>query len=1030
MLSSCTEIIDTISPEGLKDPIKAFRSRLAKSDYSLLVLDNVSDPNRILEFLPHRQNGNILITTKDSAMAGSGHFPYGIQLSALTRTQSMLLFALNSRAWTAEQSSEIRRDFEQTSHDSKDRLPTSIAAVFREEFDIHPLSQLDNIGILTGDLPLAIAQCASYLREYPMPYARYLSKFNSVYAESRRRFLNSKMKGVQYDKSIMTTWDITFDELETTLPNAARMLTLFGFLSRTDISEEFLENALSDLKFWGGLGSIALTRNLRDDLQFLNVENGGFDESLGKLSSLSLMIRSSGIRRIIVHPLIHEWIHLRMGDADCVKWSSRVLMLLYSRLPPLLYSTSDRETPRQADVVLCHVERMSTMVELYYNSFSSLAPECALFFLEAYLWYRGKQYLDVASRFARNIVQEHRVWVQRLIQAAFLIQIIQDFQADPNGELNHDHYQHYLDTLSSLASPSHRPPQGSRFVLTEAVVAYRLYETLDQEVHVFDQRYTGTVSAPLISKATRALLGSTPTFAVSEPLGRTKNPSRLDNISAAVFAYCGARDLILAGEARKAYELLNNNREAAALGVCYGISEMRNYFKALLQATKSSSPEAKRSLDTVMYIDDLAGDNSIVTEWHTVVIILTEHRRNPGIKRFLAGLATRPEFLPCLPSLVMFDDPAEAEDWLERRLVSCRNHLGHASRTTYNSTMHLAEHYLGNGNKEKAQVLCKQGFDSYKATGKLHIRDGYDPYWPESLFGLLTRDDTYDSPGVESLCGYMVSVFTGYDQGSYTDKQLWATRLNDAFKRRETHEEQEQLAHQMLEYLGNAEADDYRWQYTQLLDMVDEWGSAALSLLPSSHEPRSSALRIEHQTKVLAMYQSHRPFKKSSKVTNYTDKWATRLAQDLLVYDDSWWKDFVNGILSDFEDDLGINDSICHQWSDKIWREINNRAGILSSPGNDDLELDRALSLPTYDIQDWTNKHIRLCRSENVHDAEHLKRAFLQAGFDKFDKTDSGDLDSSTIPDDIILPLAANPRQCRLPFGKVIGKRTSILLAL
>lgn len=256
LISSCTEILNIIAPDNVEAPVSTYKSLVAKWTCSLLVLDNVNHPDDVVEFLKYRRTGDILVTTRDSAMAGSERFPYGIQISSLTRTQSMLLFALNCYAWTAEQTSQIREDFAELP-DSTLELPTSIAPVFRTKFDIRFLSQLDNLAKLTGDLPLAIVQCASYLKEFPMSYARYLNRFDSVSASSRRKFLGTKAKGAQYDNSVMTTWDITFDELSAAMPNATRMLTLFGFLGRTDTSEDFLETARLDLEFWGGLGHLS-----------------------------------------------------------------------------------------------------------------------------------------------------------------------------------------------------------------------------------------------------------------------------------------------------------------------------------------------------------------------------------------------------------------------------------------------------------------------------------------------------------------------------------------------------------------------------------------------------------------------------------------------------------------------------------------------------------------------------------------------------------------------------------------------------
>lgn len=682
-----------IVPDGVKDPIKAAKRRLIETSYDLLVFDNMDDPDVVLDFLPYKRNGDVLMTTRDSALAGSARFPHGIHLNALARSQSMLLFVLNCHAWAAGQSKQIRDDFDELQDSPDPRLPVSIADTFTEKFDIHSVAQLDNIGSLTGDLPLAIVQCASYLREYPMRYSRYLKKFDPIYAETRRKFYGTKIKDAQYDKSIMTTWDITFQKLETTMPTAACMLTLFGFLDRNTTSGDFLENALSDLEFWGGFGRLGPSSALQEKLQFLNAESGDFDESVGRLVSLSLVTKSSGQRRIIVHPLIHEWIHLRMRDLDCAKWISRSLTLLCSRLPPILYSASDREAPHQADIVLCHLDRLATLIELYTKDLIDLTPECAIFFLEAYLWYRGRQYLDIALRISDHVSNEHQGWVQRLIHATYLCQTIEDFQGRLNSRIDRDLYQSHLDRLSALSSLKYVPPRGTRFVLTEAAIAYRLCKELDEKTILSDEwpspdestaliseatrrlvipRPSLGESTPLISKAARELVGYIPTLSSSGLSTREQSSSRLDRISSAILAYCGAKDYMQAGQCGKAYALLNENREGAALGISYGLPELLPYCKILLQAGHGACIGASEVMDTILYIDGIPTDTTLTKEWILVDYILKANRKHPEVKRFVSDLADRPDFLECLPQYGLFNSSSEIENWFQRRLLAVR----------------------------------------------------------------------------------------------------------------------------------------------------------------------------------------------------------------------------------------------------------------------------------------------------------------------------------------------------------------------
>lgn len=765
------------------------------------------------------------------------------------------------------------------------------------------------------------------------------------------------------------------------------------------------------------------------------MEAGDYDESIGKLSTLSLVVRGSDQRHIIVHPLIHEWIHLRMESMMCAEWTSKVLMLLCSRLPPLLYSSSDKEAHHQADIVLCHLERVSDLVTLYYDELIDVAPECAIFFLEAYLWYRGARYLDIAVTISQHVAKQHKGWVQKLIHAAYLCRIIQDFQAQPMGDLDRDLYQHHLDKMTQSnrmpqpLQPSHRPPPDTRFVLTEAAIAFRLYETLDRDVHVEDRQRGGyDQSTTIVSKVTRAVLGSVPIYPEGAFMANSRGSSRIDKIGSAVLAYCGAKDYLLTSKTSKAYELLDSHREGAALGVCYGLSEMRLYFRKVLQAMASTSIDATTCLDTIHYIDELPEDMTLVANWNSLRTILVQHNGLPGIKRFVFALTTRPEFLRCEATQSMFKRPGDFGDWLEHRLNACRELLGHTSRITYETTFQLARHYtLVENDTAKAQSLCIQEFEDYKATGKLLVRDGYDPYWPESLFKQLTLLTAYDTEGTEALCRYMVSVFTGYDEGSYLDKNIWARRLDKVLQKGQHALSRKDLAQLMLNYLEKGHVDRYHWQYGIWPDLINDWGATLMDLSTQTEDAQSSQQQIKHQKMILAMYQVRRPYLASSNSTSFANKWATQLSDNYLLYEASQWKDFANKILLEFEEDLGLGDSICSEWRDRIYQQFRKLEGGSASRSASDAELDRVLSLPSHSIHDWTENHLRLWETDGSENTGRLKDALIYAGYEDA-VTEERKLVAR--PERFTLPHTVHPRQCRLPFGLVVGKTTRVLLAL
>ena len=127
--------------------------------------------------------------------------------------------------------------------------------------------------------------------------------------------------------------------------------------------------------------------------------------------------------------------------------------------------------------------------------------------------------------------------------------------------------------------------------------------------------------------------------------------------------------------------------------------------------------------------------------------------------------------------------------------------------------------------------------------------------------------------------------------------------------------------------------------------------------------------------------------------------------------------------MSDFQDDLGYSYSISRKWQEKIFKELDKREGVKSC----DTDIDRALSLPSHDIPTWTEQHIRLCGPDGAEDVDELDRALIFAGYDQSLLDTHG---SAKRPDRIALPIVQHFQRCRLPFGRIIGKSSVILLAL
>lgn len=98
-------------------------------------------------------------------------------------------------------------------------------------------------------LPLAIAQAGAYLSVQRQSFedvelfieSKPVGKYLTLYERNAKTLLNwlpSRGDWTYRNKSVLTTWEISFQSLEHTSPLAAKMLLLCGFFGSSEISED------------------------------------------------------------------------------------------------------------------------------------------------------------------------------------------------------------------------------------------------------------------------------------------------------------------------------------------------------------------------------------------------------------------------------------------------------------------------------------------------------------------------------------------------------------------------------------------------------------------------------------------------------------------------------------------------------------------------------------------------------------------------------------------------------------------------
>ncbi|RMZ81359.1 hypothetical protein DV738_g2165, partial [Chaetothyriales sp. CBS 135597] len=248
--------------ENLDQVVEAVKAwlNLGRNTRWLMIYDNYDNPRTpgnldrsavdIRKFLPRADHGSIIITTR-SAQVNQG------------------------RRIHVQKLPNIHEGLEILSNTSQ-----------REN--------IENVKELDG-LPLALSAAGAYLEHVTASFSDYLRLYKASWSKLQ---LTSPQLSSYEDRSLYTTWQITFDRIKQKNAASAKLLELWAYFDRQDIWFELLRHGNSADDEW--------TRKLTEDE--LN-----FNEAVGLLCSFGMVdidrslqqqLRSGGYS---VHSCVHSW---------------------------------------------------------------------------------------------------------------------------------------------------------------------------------------------------------------------------------------------------------------------------------------------------------------------------------------------------------------------------------------------------------------------------------------------------------------------------------------------------------------------------------------------------------------------------------------------------------------------------------------------------------------------------------------------------------------------------------------------------
>lgn len=322
------------------DPVAQVHAALAaRPDQWLLVLDNVTAPESIRRSLPPAGRGHVLISTQYA------HWP---------ATQAVEVPVLEQ----AVASRFLQVSAQDTDTDTADALAAEL-----------------------GSLPLALEQAAAYIQATGGSLRRYLDLLRGQRVE-----LLSRGRPWGYDKHVVSTWGLAFQELGRTDPQAITLLRLLACYAAEAIPIRLLLSGYERVREWGDA-------HVQRSIEALAVSPLAGDEAVAALRRHSL-IGPPLEGRASIHRLVQAITVDQLPSAQRGHWRAAAAALLDAVLP---------EEPKQR-------HNWATFTTLLAHARATLPPESSGF-------QKAVAYLNASGDYATAMILQRQVldsYLQRL----------------------------------------------------------------------------------------------------------------------------------------------------------------------------------------------------------------------------------------------------------------------------------------------------------------------------------------------------------------------------------------------------------------------------------------------------------------------------------------------------------------------------------------------------------------------------------------------------------------------------------------
>lgn len=189
-------------------------------------------------------------------------------------------------------------------------------------------------------MPLALVQAGAYMQATNLTVKEYMTHYAKTW-DTLMAYQDRYPLQEYADRSVLTTWKVSYDQVRAISPKAAMLLDQWAFLHPGEMSYHLIDKY--------ALSPEHATKT--EDSECIAIDELSFHDSLGVLEQYSLVYKTEGMDSFSIHVVVHAWsLYNIVNDEVRERLCMQAIRMIAESIPP----SNDSEDLRVARKLLPH----------------------------------------------------------------------------------------------------------------------------------------------------------------------------------------------------------------------------------------------------------------------------------------------------------------------------------------------------------------------------------------------------------------------------------------------------------------------------------------------------------------------------------------------------------------------------------------------------------------------------------------------------------------------------------------------------